>query len=555
RVADIDYLITDTEKEALLLENNLIKEYRPPYNVDLRDDKTYYNLRIDLREDYPRPTFIRRPRDDGALYFGPFTSSSSARSTLRWLRKIFSFRSCSENIFRHRSRPCLYYQIGRCPAPCVGLISAEEYRKTLDELILFLKGNKKDLLVDLRRRMRERSDNLEYEQAAVLLTRIRAIEETLEKQKVSRVRSRDRDIIAYEFKDRVSVFQILSIRQGRMGEGRTEIFDHLFPDGREALSSFLVQYYSGEMLVPAEIILPFIPAQLPVVRELLTERRGRKVILAVPLRGEKRQLLEMARKNARAALRQKLSRPLPEEVLPRLQGRLKLRHLPRMMECFDISNLGERAAVGSMVVFRGGKKDTSSYRRYRIKSVEGIDDYGMISEVIRRRYKRALEEDKLPDLIVVDGGKGQLRAARMVLDDLGIDYPDLIALAKEKRLKTGRVVRDRVFLPGRKNPVLFRSGSPVLHLLMRIRDEAHRFAVTYHKKLRMKESFASPLDRIPGIGPVLKSRLLDYFQTIDQIKESSPESLMEVKGVSRSLASKIINFLNKVINHEGHEEY
>jgi len=544
RAADFDYLVTDTEKEALILENNLIKEYRPKYNVDLRDDKTYCNLRIDLRQKYPRPVFVRRPRDDGALYFGPYTSASSAKSTLRWLRKIFPFRSCSDNVFRHRSRPCLYHQVGCCLAPCMGRISPEEYRKILDELILFLRGRKKTLLTALRRRMKEESERLEYEKAALTLDRIRAIEETLEYQKVSRMGAKDRDIIAYDTLDRVSVFQILSIREGRMREGRTITFSHLFPDDGEALGSFLVQYYRDEMLIPGEIILSFLPAHLPAVIELLTERRGKKVSLAVPVRGVKRKLLELARKNARAALRQKLSQPLPEEVLRELRDRLKLRRLPRRIECFDISNLGGSSAVGSMAVFQEGKKSSPDYRRYRIKTVEGPDDYGMIFEVLSRRYRRALEDGVFPELIVVDGGKGQLNAALRVLRDLGIDYPDIIALAKEKRLKTGRVVRDRVFLPGRKNPVLFRRGSPVLHLLMRIRDEAHRFAITYHKKLRSKESFASPLDGIPGIGPAMKSRLLDRFQSLEAIRGTSIEKLMEVKGVGRGLAERISGSLN-----------
>jgi len=545
RVADFDYLVTDTEKEALILENNLIKEYKPLYNVDLRDDKTYCHLRIDLSQKYSRPNFVRRPRDDGAVYFGPYTSARSARSTLRWLRKIFPFRSCSDNVFGHRSRPCLYHQIGCCPAPCMDRISPEKYREILDELILFLRGKKKILLVDLRRRMKKESESLEYEKAAFTLARIRAIEETLENQKVSRVGGEDRDIIAYETLNRSSVFQILSIRNGKLGEGRTVLFNHLFPDDREALSSFLLQYYSHDKLVPAYIGLPFLPAHTPVLKELLTERRGKKVSLAVPVRGTKKQLLQLARKNARAALRQRSSEPRPEEVLRQLQDRLKLEKLPRTIECFDISNLGGQAAVGSMVVFRGGKKSAGAYRRYRIRTIEGPDDYGMITELFRRRYRRALEEGVFPELIVVDGGKGQLNMALRVLRELGIEYPDVIALAKEKRLKTGRVVRDRVFLPGRKNPVLFRRGSPALHLLMRIRDEAHRFAVTYHKKLRSKESFSSPLDEIPSIGPVLKSRLLDKFQNLEAIRDAPLEKLTEVKGVNLCLAKAVKKYLKE----------
>ena len=544
RLAGVDYLVTDTEKEALILENNLIKEYRPPYNVYFRDDKTYYSLRLDLRRRYPRPTFVRRTRDDGALYFGPFASTRAMKSTLRFLQGLFPFRVCSDNVFRHRSRPCLYYQIGRCPAPCVGLIGPEEYREILDGMVLFLRGRKRDLLGTLRRRMKEESAGLEYEKAAQTLARIRAIEETLEKQKISRVSKRSQDIVAFECRDEVSVFQILSIREGRMTGGRTVVFNRIFPDNREAMGTFLLQLYSGEIPLPDEVILPFLPAHVTALRELLTERREGKVILTVPRRGEKKKLLLMARKNARSALRQRLSAPRPEEVLRRMQSRLKLRRLPGVIECFDISNLGGRAAVGSMVVFKDGIPLPVGYRRYRIRGPQKPDDYGMIFELISRRYRRAREEERYPELIVVDGGKGQLNVALQVLKDLKIIYPDVIALAKEKRLKTGRVVRDRVFLPGRKNAVSLLPGSPVLHLLMRIRDEAHRFAITYHKKLRNKESFASPLDGIPGIGPVLKARLIAHCRTIDKIKQSSLESLMEIKGISRSLADRIVAYLN-----------
>ncbi|MDP8214877.1 MAG: excinuclease ABC subunit UvrC [Candidatus Euphemobacter frigidus] len=548
RLHDIDYLITDTEKEALILENNLIKEHRPRYNIYFRDDKTYYSLRLDLRREYPRPTLVRRTRDDGALYFGPFTSSAAMKSSIRFLQGLFPFRVCSDNVFRHRSRPCLYYQLGRCPAPCVGKITPREYREIIDSLVLFLRGRKRDLLTALRRRMKEAAKALEYEKAARTLARIRAIEETLEKQKISRVGKRSRDIFALECREGAAVIQVLSIREGKMIDGRAEFFHHAFPDEREAMSSFLVQFYDGEIPIPDEIILPFVLANSDDLRAYLGKKKRGKVIFTVPVRGEKRELLKLARKNARFALHQQQAEPGTREVLLNLQTRLGLRHYPVVIECFDISNLGGREAVGSMVVFKEGKKYPAGYRRYRIKMAEGPDDYGMIFELLRRSLRRGKEAGRLPELIVVDGGKGQLNVALRALGELGIDFPDLLALAKKKRLKTGRVIRDRIYLPGQKTAVLLRSSSPLLRLLMRVRDEAHRFAIRYHRKLRIKERLASPLDGVPGIGPVLKNRLLGHFDTIKAIRQASAEELAEIKGVSLRLAEDILNILEEVLN-------
>ncbi len=545
RVDDIDYLVTDTEKEALILENNLIKQHRPRYNVFFRDDKTYCSLRLDLDSPYPRPILVRRIRNDGALYFGPYASSRAVKSTLRFLQELFPFRVCSENTFRHRSRPCLYHQIGRCPAPCRGKISPAEYREILEGLVLFLRGRKRDLLVSLRRRLKRESDRLEYEKAARTLAGIRAVEETLEKQKVSRLGTVDRDIVALESSDGASVFQVLSIRDGKMSAGRGEFFGRIFPDDREAMGDFLAQFYDGRLPLPREIILPFSPANAGALKDLLAERRGGPVAFMVPVRGEKKKLLSLARKNARAVLRQRQTSPGPEEVLLRMRSSLKLRRVPRLIECFDISNLGGAEAVGSMVVFRQGEKHPAAYRHYRLRTEKGADDYGMFSELLERRFRRAVTEGGMADLIVVDGGKGQLNVALQVLKDLSIPYPDVIALAKEKRLPSGRVVRDRVYLPGRKNPAALHRASPVLRLLMRIRDEAHRFAVTYHRRLRMKKALSSPLDSVPGIGPVLRKRLLDRFQTVDVIKRASPEELNQVKGVSLSLAKNIRGHLNR----------
>ncbi|MDP8236114.1 MAG: excinuclease ABC subunit UvrC [Candidatus Erginobacter occultus] len=545
RVAAIDCQVTDTGKEALILENNLIKKYRPRYNIYFRDDKTYSSIRIDLQSPFPRPVLVRRVKNDGALYFGPYVAGRSLKSTLRFLQKIFPYRICSDNVFGCRSRPCLYYQIGRCPAPCTGKISPGEYREIIDHLVLFLKGREGELLRSLRRRLKTEAEELRYEAAARTRDRIRAIEETLEKQKINRVDPRDRDVIVLESRSGLSVFQVLSIRGGRMLDGRAFFFDRLFPDPPEALESFLAQYYGDAHPPPDEIVLPLLPASSRALGELLRERKNGPVTLTVPRRGMKLEWIRLARKNAAVALKNKLTAPDAGEVLARLEEKLRLRRRPEIIEVFDISNLGGREAVGAMAVFRGGEKSPSDYRRYRIRTKESPDDYAMLAEVLARRLGRAVRTGVYPDLIVVDGGKGQLNAALRVREELGTDYPDLAALAKAKRSPSGRVVGDRVFIPGRKNPVPLRPGSPELLLLARIRDEAHRFAVAYHRKLRREAGFSSPLERVEGIGPALRRRLLDRFGSVEKVRSAPVGELTAVRGISRRLAEKIVAGLSQ----------
>ncbi len=386
---------------------------------------------------------------------------------------------------------------------------------------------------------------MRYEAAARTRDRIRAIEETLEKQKINRVDPRDRDVIALESRAGGSVFQVLSIRGGRMQEGRNFFFDRLFPDPAPALETFLVQFYDGANLPPDEIILPFPPASAGELREILRERKNRPVALSVPRRGMKQEWLRLAQKNARAALAQRAPAQRSREVLESLREKLGLRRRPELIEVFDISNLGGREAVGALAAFRAGKKFPGGYRRYRIRTGDHPDDYAMLSEVLGRRLRRAAAEGTWPDLIVVDGGKGQLNAALRVREELGADYPDLAALAKEKRLPSGRLVRDRVFIPGRKNPVNLRPGSPELLLLGRARDEAHRFAVAYHRKLRREKSLSSPLDRVAGIGPVLRRRLWERFGSWAAIRSATAEELATVRGISRRLGAAIISGLNR----------
>lgn len=543
KVNDVDYLVTDTEKEALILENNLIKKYRPRYNIYFRDDKTFYHLRLDRGQKYPRFTFIRKPRNDGALYFGPYASSRSMKSALSFIQKIFPIRLCSDNIFRHRSRPCIYYQMGRCPAPCVGFISPEEHRRRIDQVILFFRGRKKELVSSLRVQMKTAVEAMEYEEAARIHGRIRAIVETVEEQKVCCPQGKDQDIFSLSRRGEEVMIQILHIRQGKMTGGQSVYFKRSFPDNVETLSSFITQFYRGERFIPDEILLPFPLEEAEAVKSFLTEKKRRKVLLIAPRRGEKWRLVDLATKNARLALEQHSAMPHQEELLDKARLKLRLKNPPRTVECFDISNLAGREAVGSMVVFRDGLKSPDDYRRYRIRALRQADDYGMMFEVLLRRYERALEKGSQPDLVLVDGGKGQLNIARRVLEKLGMDYPDVVALAKEKA-KKGKKIRDRVFLPGRKNALFLPPASPLLHWLMEIRDEAHRFAISYHRKLRRKERLTSIFDDIPGIGPVLKKRLLTHFKDIGAVKTASTGELTKVPGISSKLAKKIYQYFH-----------
>ncbi len=543
RLASIDTLVTDNEKEALILENNLIKKYRPRYNLYFRDDKTYSSIRIDLQHPFPRPALVRRVKADGALYFGPYVAGRALKNTLRFLQKLFPYRICSDSAFQHRSRPCLYHQLGRCPAPCRDKISPGEYRRNIDGLILFLRGRKQELFRTLRRQMKEESDRLQYEAAARTRDRLRAIEETLEKQNVNRVDRRDRDVIALEGDQGCSVFRVLFLRGGKMLDGPSFFYDRLFPAPAEAITSFLTQYYAPPRPLPDEIILSPEPASPGPLKEILREWKRGPIVLTVPHRGAKLGWLELARKNARAELRSRRLQPAADEVLRNLREKLRLSRLPRRIECYDISNLGGREPVGAGVAFLDGKKFPGGYRRYRIRSGAGPDDCAMLAEILSRRLNRVQREGGGPDLIVVDGGKGQLNAALRVIRSQETGRPDLVALAKERRRASGRTVPDRVFIPGRKNPVPLRPGSPELLLLARIRDEAHRFAIGYHRRRRRKEVLSSPLDRIKGVGPVLKRRLLDRFGSLEKIRAAGPEGLISLPGIGPALAEEIIDRL------------
>jgi excinuclease ABC subunit C len=542
RVVAVDFIVTNNEKEALLLENTLIKQHRPRYNIRLKDDKTYVSLRLDPREDFPRLTIVRRYRRDGALYFGPYSSAAAVRDTLRTIQEIFPIRRCPDHVFRNRTRPCLNCQMGRCTGPCCGLISKEEYHKLVDEVVLFLKGRNDDLVRELKGRMEQASAALEFERAARLRDRLRAIEQTLEKQQAVSAAGFDRDVFGLYSADSEVHITVLFIRDGKLIETGSYTFRRKQMTVAEVFSSFITQFYSADRDVPTDILVPVDVEDAGLLEEVLTERRGRKVTVHCPKRGEKVRLVEMAAKNAEdSATARRAAADLESAGLAALGKKLRLPRVPSRIECVDISNIGGTDAVGSLVTFDDGKPNKSRYRRYRIKSVSGADDYGMMKEVLTRRYTRALAENDLPDLLIVDGGKGQLSIAVAVLRELGVEGVTVAALAKPAH----EGEHDKVFLPGRKNPVRFPASSAALHLLQRIRDEAHRFAVTYHRKLRDRSRLRSVLTDVPGVGEKRKKALLAHFGSLQQVKQASVEELGAVPGIPDSLARRVYLYLHQ----------
>ncbi|MBI4639750.1 MAG: excinuclease ABC subunit UvrC [Candidatus Tectomicrobia bacterium] len=550
-VHDIEFLVTDTEKEALILENTLIKKHKPRYNINFRDDKTYVSLELSIGDRYPKLAIVRQHERKDALYFGPYDSSQAVRETINSLLDLFPIRSCSDAVFRNRTRPCLYYQIKRCVGPCVeGLTTDKEYSELVDQVALFLQGKSDELLSTLQSQMHKESDTLNFEGAGRIYKKIQAIQRTLERQKVTSEGGIDQDIFGYYREGEAVEIERLSIRRGVLVGGKAYAFSKQILPDEELLASYLNQFYASETFIPQEIVLPFEIEGIETLEELLTERRGKRVLISVPQRGEKRQLILMANKNAEHSFRKhKDQAKVDEEILDDLQARLHLKNRPEKIECFDISNIMGNQAVGSMVKFANGKPEKKGYRHFKIKTIEGSNDYGMMMEVLGRRYRRALEENDLPDLIMVDGGKGQLNIAQAVLADLGIESPDLISIAKSRlrEIEKGKGKEhtdEQIYLPGRKNPVIFHRNSSTLFLLQRIRDEAHRFGITHHRQLREKKQLRSALQDIPGIGPSKARQLLTHLGSVKRVQEASLEELAQVPGITKALAEKIFHFFH-----------
>lgn len=548
QIETIEIIVVSSEKEALLLENTLIKEHLPRYNAIFRDDKTYASLKINHKNPWPMVHLARykgKPKPDG-LYFGPYTSTYAARQTLDLIHKLFPLRQCSDQELASRKRPCILYDMKRCVAPCVGLCSKEEYDGHVRRAIQFLKGQDQEVLRDLRDQMQLASQALEFERAQALLNTIRYIEQTIEAQRVVKVGGGDSDIFAaYREGEEVVVSQVF-YRDGRLLGSKHYSFSQTADDDAALYSSLIMQKYDVGDEIPDEVVLPLVLEGQEALQEILTQRRGKNVAVVTPQRGDKKRLVEMALANAEAAYRRdKDAKAVLEKMLDDMQQQLKLSNYPERIECFDNSHLAGTEAVSALVAFTDGEKDTKRYRLYKLRSTAASDDYGAMYEVLMRRYRRAKEENNLPDLLIIDGGKGHLNVAVKVLAELNIATVDVIGIAKEQGRHDKGVTAEQVFLPNVRDSIRLRSTSPLLFLLQKIRDEAHRFAITFQRKRRSKGTVSSVLDEIEGIGPKKRQLLLKHFGSVAKIKEASKEQLLAVSGISEANASALLAFFSR----------
>jgi excinuclease ABC subunit C len=599
-MGDLETFVTNTEKEAAILENSLIKEHRPRLNVKLRDDKEYLTLRLNKKADWPRLELVRRPAPDGANYFGPFNSATAARRTLHLVEKHFQLRTCSDRELKSRSRPCIQYQIQRCPAPCVLSVDSSSYKAQVDAVDLFLSGRHDELTNELSVRMAEASKQMAFEVAAIYRDQLSAVKSVREKQRVVAVSDVCQDVLGLYREGDLVELSVVYVRLGRVVEifnishARTSL-----PDD-EVVASFLREHYRegglGSALIPEEVIVPVLPEGAEGVEEWLTERRveiltaqgvrrTNKCALFAPQRGPRKQLLDLARENAAHAFLEK--RRADEDIEQRLlsvQEKLRLPRLPRRIECCDISHLGGEATVGSVVSLHNGAPDKRNYKAYKVRSVSDGDDYQAMFEVLSRRFARGIEAQKLaqadkssaavsaessstvsaesgadrgsegnsssappaprdpwalPDLFVVDGGRGQLGVALAAAGDLGLRDLPIVGLAKERETVTGDKMVDRVYLPGQKNPINLRPNTPELFMLALARDEAHRFANVHRSKIGKKRRFTSQLDEIPGIGPKTRKALLTALGSVAAIKRATDEEILGVAGVSKKVLAAL----------------
>ena len=563
-IADLETIVTHTELDALILESTLIKKHHPRFNIILRDDKNYPYLRLDLKAEYPRLDVVRRLKKDGAVYYGPYVPAGGMWEILALIRRTFPLATCKKEFNKDKpERPCVQNQIGRCMAPCAGAIDPAVYRDMVSQARLFIEGKNRDLVEMLKQRMQEASERMEYERAAELRDRIARIEGAFEKQKIISPGFENQDVIGIAAEGSHTDIQMLFVRNGMLlGRKDFPFFDLAGMASEDLLSDFLHQFYAKEMIVPAEVLLPFDVPDREIIGEWLSSKRGAKVDVSVPQRGRKRELVQMASDNAAQSLKEKmLSARSKERVLLRLQDELGLTNLPARIEAFDISNIQGTEAVASMVSFENNLPDKRNYKRFKIRTVQGQDDFASMAEVVRRRYTKAKEEGTLPDLILIDGGKGQLNAALDVLMELGVirqpltpspapreeegmgKEPDVMGLAKARSGEEGSAREfERVFLPGVDEPVILEPTSETTHLVARVRDEAHRFAIEYHRKLREKKAVRSELDDIPGIGDARKKALLRQFGSLAKVKEATVEELAAVKGMTKKAAEDVIEF-------------
>ncbi len=537
RASDVDCIVTSSEAEALILENNLIKKNRPVYNVRLKDDKSYVNLKVTLDEEWPRVLMVRGYRKDGGLYFGPYSSAGAVREVLRVIKTSFPLRSTS-CAYESPGRPCMEYEIGRCSAPLAGMISRKRYMEAVREVILFLRGRDGELVRRLSRKMAEAAEARRYEVAARYRDQIRAVEKVFQSQKAQELRMRDLDAFAGSRQGGEAAIQEIVVRDGKVIHSHCHVFRSPLPLP-EILGSFLAQYYLAERYIPPEVLSGEDFSDREVLAESLRARRGGPVSVSVPRRGAKLELVEMARNNAENFFQVERTRAERLAHLASSLGeRLGLRRPPRAIECFDISNFQGALAVGAMVRFEDGRPEKGRYRKFKVRTVPGADDFRMMEEVLRRRLTRGLAEGGLPDLVLVDGGKGQLSVAVKLIEELKVPDLEVLALAKERRAR-GTV--ERVFAPGRSEPAPLAPDSAESLYLQRIRDEAHRFAVKYHRQLRRKRTLATGLEEIPGIGESRRRALIERFRTLDGIRAASLEEIAEVVGAR--LAEEVLRKL------------
>jgi excinuclease ABC subunit C len=539
KVLRVDTLLTNTEKEALLLEASLIKKHKPKYNILLRDDKNYPLIKVTVQDKWPRVHMTRRRIKDGAKYFGPYSSSSSMWATLRLLADMFPLRKCKGNKVRPRKRPCLNLQMRKCLGPCVGLADHQIYMDQVQKVIMVLEGKNRSLVSDLKCEMEKASQALLFERAAELRDQIAALSKTLEKQIIASSHLKNQDVFGFKRQGTSVAIALIFVREGLITGSRNFFISDPVENDTTILSQALSQYYDSKIIPAKEILLPFFVDDSPLLEEHFTELLGKKVSLNVPQRGDKVQLLQMANSNAAHVFDEKEKKARSWEALSTsMEKLLHLEYIPDHIECLDISNTSGKQAVGSLVCFKRGEVAKTMYRHYKIQTVDGPDDYAMMKEVLHRRFTRGINENNLPDLFMVDGGRGQLGMAMHVADKLGIrDELDWIGIAKEKQSEG-----EKLYRPGRKNPILLKSHNPVLLYLMKIRDESHRFGVTFHRKLRAKVSIASGLDKIPGIGKDRKEKLLKHLGSVKRIKNATLVELQAVPGIGKSTAIIIYNY-------------
>ena len=559
QIARFEYIVTDSELEALVLECNLIKEHRPKYNTMLKDDKTYPFIKITLQEEYPRIQIVRQMKKDKAKYYGPYTSGLAVKDVVELVTKLYHLRTCNRNLPKDikKERPCLYYQIHQCEAPCQGYISKEEYHKKVEQLISFLNGSHKEILKELEQKMLSASEELRFEDAAQYRDLIESVKKIAERQKITDQHGEDKDVIAVAQENDDVVAQVFFIRGGKM-IGRDHFFLHTAGEGKTAvLSSFIKQFYAGTAMIPKEIMIESEIEDREIIETWLSNRRGTKVQIRVPKKGTKEKLVELAKNNAKLVLEKDKERLKREEgrtigAVKEISKLLNLSSTQRM-EAYDISNISGFQSVGSMVVYENGKPQRSDYRKFRIKTVEGPNDYASMEEVLTRRFEHGMEEKqqqkeknqeeqygsftRFPDLILMDGGKGQVHSALSVLEKLKLEIP-VCGMVKDDKHRTRGLYYKNQEIPIEKDSEAFR-------LITRIQDEAHRFAIEYHRSLRSKNQIHSVLDEIAGIGPARRKALMKHFMGVEKIKEATVEELAEVSSMNEKSAQAVYDFFHK----------